>query len=66
MIVLQQQSFGAGERSLSSDLTMIQSGAALISKIKKAARLVLLSLYIITEGKQYVGWKTLGAVDRPL
>jgi hypothetical protein len=66
MIVLQQQIFGADERSLTSDLTMIQSGAALTSKIKKAARLVLLSLYIMTEGKQYVGQKTLGAVARPL
>ena len=66
MIVLQQQIFGADERSLTSDLTMIQSGAALTSKIKKAARLVLLSLYIMTEGKQYVGQKTLGAVARLL
>ena len=66
MIVLQQQIFGAGEQSLSSDRTMIQSDAALTSKIKKAARLVLLSFYIMTEGKQYVSRKTLGAVARPL
>jgi hypothetical protein len=44
-------------------ITMIQSGEALTSKIKKAARFVLLSLYVMTEGERYVGWKTLGAED---
>lgn len=66
MIAEQKQALVAGARSVSSDLTMIQYGDALISKIKKTARLGLSSLYVVTQGEKYVGWKTLERVDCPI